>query len=151
MAKRAQRPERHRRTRRFPFALLLTLLSCTSGSRAPVHPLAEQPCRRERLAKVTKYLADHAHRMPYAQLRRDDLDIGTGAVEGAVRNLVGLRLDGPGMRWGRERSARVMHLRCVLLNGQWEGFRQFLSRSQLKLPPQPAAARPHDAGRQEAA
>ncbi|NLH78807.1 MAG: hypothetical protein GX465_17430 [Acidobacteria bacterium] len=107
--------------------------------------------RRERLAKVTKYLADHAHRMPYARLRRDDLDIGTGAVEGAVRNLVGLRLDGPGMRWGRERSELVMHLRCILLNGQWDEFRQFLSRSQLKLAPQPAAARPHDAVRQEAA
>jgi len=89
--------------------------------------------------------------MPYARLRRDDLDIGTGAVEGAVRNLVGLRLDGPGMRWGRERSELVMHLRCILLNGQWDEFRQFLSRSQLKLAPQPAAARPHDAVRQEAA
>jgi len=72
--------------------------------------------RRERLAKVTKYLTDHAHRMPYAELRRDDLEIGTGAVEGAVRNLVGLRLDGPGKRWGRERSELVMHLRGILLN-----------------------------------
>jgi hypothetical protein len=107
--------------------------------------------RRERLAKVIKYLDDHAHRMPYAALRRDDLDIGTGAVEGAVRNLVGLRLDGPGMRWGRGRSELVMHLRCILLNGQWEAFCQFLARSHLRLAPQPASACPHDAVRQEAA
>jgi hypothetical protein len=107
--------------------------------------------RRERLAKVIKYLDDHAHRMPYAKFRRDDLDIGTGAVEGAVRNLVGLRLDGPGMRWGRERSEHVMHLRCILLNGQWDAFCQFLAQSHLRLAPQPAAARPHDAVRQEAA
>jgi len=89
--------------------------------------------------------------VPYAELRRDDLDIGTGAVEGAVRNLVGLRLDGPGMCWDRERSELVMHLRCILLNGQWDDFCQFLAQSPLKLAPQPAAARPHDAVRQEAA
>jgi len=116
-----------------------------SASRSP------RQGRRERLAKVTKYLTDHVHRMPYAELRRDDLDIGTGAVEGAVRNLVGLRLDGPGMRWGRERSELVLHLRCVLLNGQWDDFRRFLEHSRLKLAPQPAPARPHDAVRQEAA
>ncbi len=89
--------------------------------------------------------------MPYAELRRDDLDIGTGAVQGAVRNLVGLRLDGPGMRWGRERSELVMHLRCILLNCQWDDFRRFLEHSRLKFAPQPAPARPHDAVRQEAA
>jgi hypothetical protein len=47
-----------------------------------------------------QYLGEHQHRMRYAELRRDDLDIETGAVEGAVRNLVGMRLDGPGMRSG---------------------------------------------------
>jgi hypothetical protein len=40
----------------------------------------------------------HRHRLRYAELRKRDIDIGTGVVEGVVRNLVGLRLDGPGMR-----------------------------------------------------
>ncbi len=83
--------------------------------------------------------------------RNNDLDIATGAVEGAVRNLVGLRLDGPGIRWGRERSELVMHLRCILLNGQWDDFRRLLEHSRLKLAPQSAPGRPHDAVRQEAA
>ncbi len=39
--------------------------------------------------------------MRYDLLRKQWLDIGTGAVEGAVRNVVAVRLDGPGMRWGR--------------------------------------------------
>ena len=51
--------------------------------------------RRKRLLAILEYLTAHEQRMPYAALRRDDLDIGTGAVEGAVRNLVGLRLDEP--------------------------------------------------------
>jgi hypothetical protein len=37
-----------------------------------------------------KHLSEHQHRMRYRELRRDDLPIGSGAVEGAVRNLVGL-------------------------------------------------------------
>jgi len=46
--------------------------------------------------------------------------IRSQAVEGAVRNLVGMRLDGPGMRWSRDRAEHVLHLRCILLNGQWD-------------------------------
>lgn len=41
---------------------------------------------------IMLYLAEHKHRMRDAELRRDDLDIGTGAVEGAVRNLMGMRV-----------------------------------------------------------
>jgi hypothetical protein len=54
--------------------------------------------------------------MQYARLRHADLEIGSGVVEGAVRHLIGVRLDGPGMRWGRDRAEAVLHLRCVLVN-----------------------------------
>jgi hypothetical protein len=101
--------------------------------------------RRDRLRRIINYLAEHLHRMRYAELRRDDLDIATGAVEGAVRNLVGLRLDGPGMRWGRDRSEMILHLRCILLNGQWEQFADFLARRPVKLAARPVPARTHDA------
>ncbi len=102
--------------------------------------------RRERLEKALKYLRDNVHRMPHKRWREDDLDIGSGAVEGAVRNLVRVRLDGPGMRWGRERAERVLHLRCVLINGQWDELTQYLGqRPTLRLAAQPAAAVSHDA------
>lgn len=101
--------------------------------------------RRKRLLGIMLYLAEPKHRMRYAELRRDGLDIGTGTVEGAVRNLVGMRLDGPGMRWGRDRAELVLHLRCVLLNGQWAAFCAHLATEQLKLAAQPVPARTHDA------
>ena len=102
--------------------------------------------KRERLAKTIKYLVDNRRRMIYSRLRRDDLDIGSGAVEGAVRNLVGMRLDGPGMRWSRQRSERVLHLRCILLNGQWEEFTRYLSkRGTLTLAAQPTPTVAHNA------
>ena len=84
--------------------------------------------RRQRLNGQVDYLAEHAHRMRYHLLRRRDLDIGTGAAEGAVRNLIAVRFDGPGMRWSRDRAERLLHLRCILLNGQWEDFASSLAK-----------------------
>ena len=78
-------------------------------------------------------------------------DIGSGAVEGAVRNLVRLRLDGPGMRWGRQRSEYVLHLRCIYLNRQWGDFETYLSVKGVKLPAQPVPMQPHTAKLKDAA
>jgi len=102
--------------------------------------------KRERLLKIYKHFLAHQHRMKYRDLRRRDLDIGSGAVEGAVRNLVGIRLDGPGMRWSRGRAERLLHLRCILLNEQWDDFVAHLAaRDALKLPATPIPTRTHDA------
>jgi hypothetical protein len=101
--------------------------------------------RRRRLKAILDYLSNHQHHMSYALLRGADLDIGTGAVEGAVRNLVGMRLDGPGMRWGRDRAEMVLHLRCIVINGQWNDFCRHLEQGALKLASQPVPTRTHDA------
>jgi hypothetical protein len=107
--------------------------------------------KREKLLGVLEHLSKHRHRMRYNELRADDLDIATGAVEGAVRNLVRMRLDGPGMRWSRDRSERVLHLRCILLNGQWDEFVAHLARrGQLRLAATPTPTRAHDAAKKAA-
>ena len=105
--------------------------------------------RRKRLLAIMEYLGEHQHRMRYAELRRDDLDIGTGAVEGAVRNLIGIRLDGPGMRWGRDRAEMILHLRCIVLNEQWDDFCAYLQSRPLRLSANPAPTRTHDAKPQQ--
>lgn len=102
--------------------------------------------RREILDKVINYFTEHARRMRYKHLRGEDLPIGSGVIEGAVRHLVGVRLDGPGMRWGRDRAEAVLHLRCVLINGAWSAFESFLaSRPAFRLRAQPVPTRTHDA------
>jgi hypothetical protein len=102
--------------------------------------------RRRQLTKTIDHFAEHAHRMQYAALRARDLDIGTGVIEGAVRNLVGMRFDGPGMRWGRDRAERLLHLRCILLNGQCDEFARYVAETNpIALAAQPAPARPHTA------
>jgi hypothetical protein len=106
--------------------------------------------KRDKILQVHEHLAEHQHRLRYHDLRRRDLDIGSGAVEGAVRNLVGMRLDGPGMRWSRDRAERILHLRCIHLNGQWDDFATYLARRHLRLPAVPIPTRTHDAKRQAA-
>ena len=102
--------------------------------------------RRAVLEKTLAHFSKHAARMQYHRLRRQDLDIGSGVVEGAVRHLVGVRLDGPGMRWSRDRMEAVLVLRCVLINGQWDAFEQFLSsKARVVLASQPTRTRTHDA------
>jgi hypothetical protein len=100
----------------------------------------------KRLGLCITYFDNNFARLRYKELLQEDFDIGTGAVEGAVRNLVALRLDGPGMRWGRGRSELVLYLRCVLLNDQWEDFRRWLRRkARIELAPQPQPAQPYAA------
>jgi Transposase len=108
--------------------------------------------RREVLAKVRDHFVKNATRMQYAKLRADDLEIGSGVVEGAVRHLVGVRLDGPGMRWGRDRAEAILHLRCVLINGMWDDFTHYLDTlADFRLRAQPVPARTHDAVMKKAA
>jgi hypothetical protein len=107
--------------------------------------------RREVLAEVAAHLRKNAARLEYSRLRRQDLDISSGIIEGAVRHLVGVRLDGPGMRWSRDRAEAVLQLRCVLINGLWGDFEQFLGARRVRLAAQPVPTRTHDAVLKKAA
>ena len=78
--------------------------------------------KRKRFEEAIRYLGKCEVRESYATLRRRDLELGTGAVEGAVRQLVGQRLDLGGMRWIKERAEAVLQLRCIEKNGEWEAF-----------------------------
>jgi hypothetical protein len=106
--------------------------------------------RRGRLLKTIKHLLNHMPHMQYARLRRDDLEIGTGVIEGAIRNVVGVRFDGPGMRWSSARAQRLLNLRCILINGQWEEFEKYVTErdgvpNMVRFAPRPAHTVPHDA------
>jgi hypothetical protein len=128
---------------------VITTLSAAYASIAKTGP--GNKAKREKVLDVLTHLSKHRHRMPYHALRRDDLDIGTGAVEGAIRNLVRMRLDGPGMRWSRGRSESVLHLRCILLNGQWDDFAAHLAgRGSLQLAATPTPTRSHQAAKRAA-
>jgi hypothetical protein len=56
--------------------------------------------------------------------RKRGYDIGSGAVEGACKHIVGKRLKQSGMNWTRPGSSATLALRITWLNGQWDRFWQ---------------------------
>lgn len=78
--------------------------------------------RRERLSKATEYISKRQDKMNYAKLRALDLEIGSGAAEGAVKHVIAVRFDQGGMRWIRERAEALLQLRCIEINGDWDRF-----------------------------
>jgi hypothetical protein len=82
--------------------------------------------RRERLSTTIRYLDKRLPNIRYGSLRRRDLEIGSGAVEGAVKHVIGRRCDHGGMRWIKERAECVLQLRCIEVNGDWDRFEHFV-------------------------
>src|SRR3954447_9738682 len=78
--------------------------------------------KREVLKRVIGYLEARVKLMDYGRLRKEDLVIASGVVEGAARYVIGERLDHSGMRWIEERAEAVLLLRCIEVNGDWEAF-----------------------------
>jgi hypothetical protein len=78
--------------------------------------------KRTMLKKLIGYVEPRVSLMKYGEWREQDLVIASGQVEGAVRHVVGERLDCAGMRWIPGRAEALLHLRCIELNGDWEAF-----------------------------
>ena len=75
--------------------------------------------KREELAKLHKYIQDNEQEMRYDVFRDNGYDIGSGAVEGACKHLVGKRLKQSGMIWSRAGSSATLALRVNWLNEIW--------------------------------
>ncbi len=78
--------------------------------------------KREKLRKTIAYLDKRQHLLAYGRLIEQDLVIASGVIEGAVRYVIGERMDCSGMRWIEGRAEMLLHLRCIELNGEWERF-----------------------------
>jgi hypothetical protein len=78
--------------------------------------------RRVALEKLIGYLEPRLAMMRYQEWIEQDLVIASGQVEGAVRHVVGERLDCSGMRWTQGKAEALLHLRCIELNGDWDRF-----------------------------
>lgn len=82
--------------------------------------------KRQRLAQALRYLAKRVDMMGYDELMNEDLELGSGSVEGAVKHIVAKRFDNGSMRWIPERAQALVQLRCIEFNGDWESFVAFV-------------------------
>jgi hypothetical protein len=77
-------------------------------------------CKREAIDGLVRYISTNEEQMRYDVFRAKGYDIGSGAVEGACKYVVGKRLKQSGMIWSRLGSSSVLALRVSWLNGKWE-------------------------------
>jgi hypothetical protein len=78
------------------------------------------PELREKLDTLIRYYTDNAPRMRYDEYLRLGYGIGSGAVESAHKQVVHARLRQAGMRWSEAGARRLLALRLLLLNNNWE-------------------------------
>jgi hypothetical protein len=78
--------------------------------------------KRAALDSLLRYLEPRRRMMCYGKWLQQDLVIATGVIEGAVRYVIGERMDCAGMRWLEGKAEAILHLRCIEVNGLWDHF-----------------------------
>jgi hypothetical protein len=71
---------------------------------------------------LLRYFELRIDQTEYPTYRARDWQIGTGMIESTAKQLVGLRLKGPGMHWSESGALAVTALRAQDLNGCWNTF-----------------------------
>jgi hypothetical protein len=84
---------------------------------------AAQEVRRQELG----YFRNNQERMHYPAYLERGFPIGSGAVEGACKHLVGARFKGAGMRWKLPTAEPVVHLRAAVLTKPDLDLRAYVS------------------------
>lgn len=90
------------------------LLENPNGVEQVIHALAylhRKHLRSERIATVLKFFRKNRKRMRYAEMKAQNLPVGSGVVEAACKTLVAQRLKLSGMQWGMEGGQAVLLLR----------------------------------------
>jgi len=78
--------------------------------------------KRHPLRQLLNYIEPRLWCTDYPRYRAAGWQIGTGMVESTARQLVGLRLKGPGMHWTEAGALAVTALRAQDLNSRWHSF-----------------------------
>lgn len=76
--------------------------------------------RGEAVVAAVSYYSEHQARMDYATYRARGLQIGSGSVESACKQVVSARLKQAGMIWNAAGAEAVALVRAWLLSERWE-------------------------------
>jgi hypothetical protein len=80
---------------------------------------SQRGAKRIAIESLLGYLQPRRAITDYPQYRRRGWQIGSGMIESTAKQLVGLRLKGPGMHWSEPGALAVTALRAQDLNGHW--------------------------------
>jgi len=76
--------------------------------------------QRHIMLRVATFLENHSPHLDYPTLKVDDLPIGSGFVESAVKWLIQQRFKGVGMRWSEDGFNNLLMLRLAWANDRFD-------------------------------
>lgn len=104
----------------------------TSTPQQFLDELKKAKCRGNHIIKCEyEYFSKNRNAIGYAQLSKNNLPIGSGAIESAVRRVVNLRIKGAGIFWHIENAEAILHMRSQLKSGNWNKFFDYLLSNQV--------------------
>jgi hypothetical protein len=74
------------------------------------------------LASTLNYFAGHQERLPYALRLRRGQSIGSGLVEGSIKQLLNRRLKQTGARWKKEHVGPLVELHALANGPEWNVY-----------------------------
>ena len=77
---------------------------------------------RDAVRTAIGYYQNNSSRMDYPKYRAMGCHIGSGVVEAACKTVAAARCKRSGMRWSQHGAQSVLTLRCLRLNGRWDGY-----------------------------
>jgi hypothetical protein len=104
-----------------------------AGLRQSATKLKLRGQKRQAVDTAAHYFLKNKAFMRYDEYLTLGLPIGSGAAEGACRNLIKDRLERTGMRWTVDGAEAVIQLRATDLSGDWEEYWRYHIEAQHRL------------------
>lgn len=102
----------------------------TAGLRQSATKLKLRGQKRQAVDTAAHYFLKNKAFMRYDQYLALGLPIGSGAAEGACRNLIKDRMERTGMRWTVDGAEAVIQLRATELSGDWDEYWRYHIEAQ---------------------
>lgn len=84
---------------------------------------------KQKQQALLRYYGNNEQRMRYGTWRKQGYLIGSGPIEGAIRNVIQQRLKLSGQRWTIEGAQQVANLRVAEKSGRWHKVVQLIEQS----------------------
>jgi len=79
--------------------------------------------KHESLRLLINYIENNKHRLSYSKYRELGLPIGSGQVEATIKKMNGPKLKSGSVRWRLPNVKKVLALRTVIFNGQFDNIK----------------------------
>lgn len=89
---------------------------------ASTNEMADRPALEVAYPRVANYLSGHQDRMMYASRLRRGASIGSGMIEGAIKQLIGRRIKQTGARWKTDSISPFVELISLGHTDEWDAY-----------------------------